>query len=360
MWENTIGKQLRKGARKLFLTHLVLLIIVACVVVANQRFLVNLFSGPARVDVKALSAIKDPDSTRRYYVTVQGDKALDTGITEVEQSKSKYSDEVKSEHVTAGFPILALGGRLLIVKYSGEGTPTKYTGTLSEIPSEIQSRIVDEVDREQKGARELFFPYMLDASSSTRTAFGWGGWAGVLIGALILLFSARKLTIARRWLSDIGTHPAAQKLEKFGIATDVADQIERDLQASPTAVGAMRITPKWFLQNTTYGMTVMRTRDLVWAYQKTTQHRTNFIPTGKTYEVQVYDSNGEKLTNQMREGEVQFVLKTISDFAPWAVIGFDAQIEKYWNKDRIGFIAAVVVRREAMAAVASPTPAQPV
>lgn len=360
MWENIVGKELRRGARNLIWTHILLIVIVCVLALANEKFLYNLVSGPAKTSPEALAAIKDPGAVRRYYVTVKGEKSVESGMQEIEQTKSKYSNEVKSERVTAGFAVLFVGKHLLIVKHGeGAGEQTQVTGTLETIPDEVRSNVIDDAAKEEPGVKAFFLPYMLDASSGPQTAFGWGGWSALVVGVLVLLFSARKLTVARGWTSDISTHPDARSLEKYGTPRDVSEQIDSDVRKSQSDIGSIRLSSKWLLLPTTYGMTIMSLGDLVWAYQKTVQHRTNFIPTGKTYQVLIFDRHAQKIEHQMSEQNVQQFLLEISARAPWTVLGFDQEIERAWNRDRAGFIGAVDERKREIARAAASEPGVP-
>lgn len=345
MWENTVGTALKNAAKSLFQTYTFLLVVVAIIAILNQRYLTNLFSGPTKVDAKTLVGYKSAGEARKFYVTVQGAKASEpSGMTEVEQRKDKYSGEIKSETVTAGFSIMEMGDRLLIIKHSGPESPA-FTGTLSDIPEKIKSELVDGAEREQKGAAALFLPYMLDSSGSNDTWFGWGGWTCATIGGFLMLLSAFKMMSARRWSADISTHPAARKLARYGDPATVANEIERDLQGGITKVGMVQFASKWMLRTDLFGLNVFRLEDLAWAYQKTVQHKTNFVPTGKSFQVLIFDRSGEKLEIQMSQEEVQQTLGLIGERAPWVILGFDAEIEKHWNRDRAGFIQAVDARK---------------
>jgi hypothetical protein len=83
----------------------------------------------------------------------------------------------------------------------------------------------------------------------------------------------------------------------------------------------------------------------MWAYMKVTQHRTNGIPTGKTYTALVWDRHGMCITINGREKTIRDMLEGILSRAPWAFGGYAADIEKTWKANRAGFIGAVDQRR---------------
>ena len=47
--------------------------------------------------------------------------------------------------------------------------------------------------------------------------------------------------------------------------------------------------PNWLLHPTQFGLQVVAIKELIWAYKHVTKHYTNFIPTGKTFRLQVAD-----------------------------------------------------------------------
>lgn len=120
MWKNIIGAHIRRASRNLVMTGLLLIGAVLGLALLNQRYLANFFRGPVVMDRQALLKLGDVASLEKYYVTVQGDEGIDTGVTEVEQTKSKYSYEVKSERVTSKFIALRLDKRLLLVQGSSD------------------------------------------------------------------------------------------------------------------------------------------------------------------------------------------------------------------------------------------------
>jgi hypothetical protein len=101
--------------------------------------------------------------------------------------------------------------------------------------------------------------------------------------------------------------------------------------------------------------------DLVWIYKKVTKHSVNFIPTGKTYSVILVGRHKQRTEEQMKDHAVNELLVQLAGKVPWALFGFDQNLDKAWRKDPAGVIRMVDLRRQQQAqakpAAAAATPA---
>ncbi len=99
------------------------------------------------------------------------------------------------------------------------------------------------------------------------------------------------------------------------------------------------------MQSALFHFNVLRVEDLLWAYKKVTKHSINLIPTGKTYQavVQAYGGAAELPGSQKKVDEL---LQEFAKRAPWAIVGFSAEIQQLWTKQNRDFCAAVEERRQ--------------
>jgi hypothetical protein len=92
-----------------------------------------------------------------------------------------------------------------------------------------------------------------------------------------------------------------------------------------------------------------------------TKHSVNFIPTGKTYSVILVGRHRQRTEEQMKEKAVNDLLMELAGKVPWALFGFDQNLDKAWRKDLAGVIRTVDLRRQqqtqAKTAAAAATPA---
>ena len=75
----------------------------------------------------------------------------------------------------------------------------------------------------------------------------------------------------------------------------------------------------------------------------------NFIPTGKTYSaiLKFYDGNVGFIANEKRVAEV---LQFAAGRAPWAIVGYSADLNKLFTNQVSAFCAAIEARRRDLAA----------
>lgn len=73
---------------------------------------------------------------------------------------------------------------------------------------------------------------------------------------------------------------------------------------------------------------------LVWAYMKTTTHKTNGITTGTTYEIMMFTNDNKQYSFIVAdEPEARRVLEAMSAQMPWMIFGYDDQLRRCYKKD---------------------------
>jgi hypothetical protein len=343
MWNGFIGKQINRTNRNILITNLGILSIPLAIGIIGGQYWQNFFAGPASISGVDLVAIKDIESMKRDYVSIKGDQTIDTGVEEITTTKRR--GVTTGSRVSANIVALKLNDRILIVKAKPENVKdSSFTGQLKPLPVDLEGRVVTPVVQKNPGLKTMFLPYMLDQQAD----YQFGGYFGLFIGIPCAAFALWNLQkVGRRW-GKPENHPIAKQISVAGEAETVAAQVEAELSA-PTAhtVGKTTITPSWLFQPTTYGMNALRLEDLVWFYHKVTTHRTNGIPTGKTYSTVLYDRSGRTFEMNSSEQQVQEILTILYDKAPWAISGYSDDLQKMWKKERSSLISAVDDRRQA-------------
>jgi hypothetical protein len=315
-----------------------LLVILA---VANTRYFYNFFFGPFTLDRTTLLATADAGALQQYFVKVSGDRALDTGSQEVSRNT-----KTGSERVTAAYMALLLDERFLIVKAQDDTKTTDYTGYLQAMPSDVATEIVADIEREVPDVRGAFLPMMLN-TESFRTA----GYIALVVGIPLFGLCLWGLARAIRRSNDPTTHPILRALGRFGPTDYVASQIDAEMLASNTQVGSVHLTPNWLVHAASADLSATRIEDVVWAYKQVTQHRTNGIPTGKTYNAQIWDRHGVRITVSGKEPLVNQVLEAVAQRAPWVLAGYSPELEKTWKQNRAAVVEAVEQRRRQVQSV---------
>jgi hypothetical protein len=240
---------------------------------------------------------------------------------------------------------LLLDERVLLVKAQDDKSVTEFTGYLEALPSDVQTEIVGRVEQKVPEVRGAFLPYMLNTD-------GFRGMGYVMLGLGIPLFGLCVFGIVRaiQRSNDPSAHPIMRALARFGPPDYVASQIDAELLADHPKVGNVHLTPTWLVQATAAKLDATRLDDVVWAYKKVTQHRTNGIPTGKTYAAQVWDRHGVCITVAGKEAFVNQVLDAAAQRVPWMLAGYSAELEKSWKSNRAAVLEAVDQRRRQVVA----------
>ena len=338
-----LDRQIQRTNRNLLLVSLVLIVAVVGYAVGERRYLYNFFAGPFQVSGPQLVTIQQPGSQLRYFVKVTGDESSDTGLQEVERETE--GGAVKHETVKAKYLILLLAKHLLIVKSDPNESGTVYTGELDDLPSDVHSNIVTPLLKEHPNANQAFLPFMLDT-----TGFRDEGYVALALGIPAFLLAAWLIAKVMRRRADVSSHPVVQRASTYGTLADVAHQFDMDLQGNTVKIGGATVTQSWVFLPRRFGLSICRIPDLIWAYKKVTKHYTNFIPTGKTYQIILYDRSGKPLQMQARQKKIDAMLALLAERAPWAVFGYSDDLSKTLRTNWGGLVAAVDQRKAGTAA----------
>ena len=332
---DVVMRVIRSANERYIVIGLIVVLLIVGGFFASLRYLQNFFSGPRIISVSELSKITDPDSVARYWVTLTAGKAYNTGWQEVDSSSTG------SETVNASFSVLVVGRSVLLVKQpgdvSGSTTAAKtYTGTLVAIPSDVNTNIVNDIQKQAPDVASQLLPYMLDTSDMRVS-----GYVGLLIAilatvfALWLLFNGITRTLAPH------NHPIWKSLKRFGDPQAAANMINDEMAMPHTQIGKAHITLHWLISIQGTKLQATRLEDVAWVYHKITRRRVNGIPVGKTFEGQVWDQYGKLIEFGGTEANVVSALQAIRIAAPWAIAGYNAQINALWKKNRAQFLDAV-------------------
>ncbi len=340
MTSNFVTEIVRRSNRNLLLWSFVGALIVAGAGVLSFNYYRNLFQGPFPIAKKSIITLNDLNSLSDYYVTVEGDDALDTGYQYVSTSSGG------SETVDYSYIALVLNDSLLLVKSPGIALvdpKTVYTGALVPIPADTQQEVVRDIEAEYPDLKGVFLPFMLDAGDFSTT-----GYIGLVIGAIVLLICLYGIFLSARRSNDPSAHPIMRGLKRFGDPGAMANQIHAEMQGHVDKVGKLSFTNNWLVNATGSSLNVTRLSDVAWFYKKVTQRRVNSVPVGKTYEALVWDRHGNYFTVQANENDVNLMLDAIGNSAPWAIGGYSDDLKTSWDKKRADFIAAVDAHRQSL------------
>ncbi len=327
--ENTIR---RFNLNQLFLS-LAGIAIVLIGLVLSGRYLVNMVFGPFQMDKADLLALKDANLLK-YYVTVEGDDHATTGYSYVSTSDSG------KENTEAYYNVLLVNDRLLLVKSGVSEIQNRMTGALVNNSTEINTKVINELEAEMPQIKGAFLPFMLDT-----TNFYTAGYIGLAIGGVLGLVALFGFVLSIYRLLNLEAHPAIKNLARFGEVNSTIATINSEMDTEHEQIGKkIHFTQNWVV-STASGLAAAPYRDLIWCYKQVTQHRTNGIPTGKTYALTLFDRFGKNVILPGKEPEVDQMINIVERRAGGVVLGYSKDLAAMWQKDRQKFILAVDDRR---------------
>jgi len=334
--------RIERTARQKSIGQVVLFLVVTAIVVwicvENSAYLKVFFKEPPPATAAALDAAENADNNNQPiatpYMTITGDKVLNTGVQEV----TTYDGIIKN--VSAGYYALEVANRILIVK-SSRTPSTTVGGELGSMPLDLKSNLfspgTDPADE------AVFYPLLLD------TNYRESGWVGAFWALLAeALFGFLAFRSWRR-LSGQVEHPAVTRANAWGDIAVTSAEVERELETAVKAKGGgWTLTQNYAVKNARLNFNLFRLDNLVWVYKKAIKRRVNFIiPAGTTHAAVLIFSDGhaEVVGKQKKVDEL---LALASGRAPWAVKGHSADLEKFYKNSRNGFVAEVMKRKSAM------------
>jgi hypothetical protein len=327
-------------------TRLALLSLIGFIIVAGLIY--YFFSSPywlAQLRDPILIADKElaalPNNTTLYNHSVSGSDMFDIGFEEYTYDE----DTGRRISTDAYFGILQISfDEFLLVRTKDviDEKVTDYTGVIIPIPDNMQREVVNALlaDLEKEDITDIIIlPILFDTLHDDSM---WYVGTAVLI-ALALLPLWGFITLMKR--GNPLKHPVLKKLGRFGEVEMVVDSIEKDRTMGEESVGKLYLTRNWAFTKSAISFDAMSLRDVVWTYPNVTQHRTNGIPTGKSYSLYIYDKHGVALIVADKEQEVTAMLQAIMARAPWVVAGYSNQTHNIWKQNPSALIAEVERRR---------------
>lgn len=334
--DSWILRMCRRACVRQLVAWAVVAVLGIVLVAANLRYFANFVAGPFVMGSSELARIVDPTQSPQYFARVSGTRAMDMGIQQITIRKRGGTEVSRS--VSAGYYALDLGEKLLIVK-SASGMPLSVEGELGRIPPDLDRQLFD--TPEMQSLRDQFYPLYLDAAGSFRTA----GYVAIALWLTFLGLAAWKAVPTWRQLRDLGSHPVVRRVASWGDPVQVSAEIETEW----TSPGIRRhsswtLTPSYIVESSYFGFNVLRFWDLLWAYKRVTKKSVNFIPTGKDYHA-VFICYGGSATVQGSEEEVDEMLQSAAQRAPWAIFGYTDEVQKAFNEHTRDFCLTVEERR---------------
>ncbi len=330
-----VENEARRANRNLLLVNGGILAILILVIAGNYRYCANFVLGAQSISSAELAALTSPEQRWRNFVSVSGTKSVNTEYQDVVnhmEGSHVVSTEIKDEYI-----FLRVGEKILLVKADPGKEKLEYSGELVATTDRVKEDLLRPLATEDAELAREVLPFTLNAAD-----YRSNGYTMLIIGLPLLALALWNCLKAMRRISEIQLSPVWKQLAVYGNAEQLSQQIEAELQpAVIREYGKLQIAQQWMVRRKTFSTWVSPIADLVWVYKKVTKHSVNFIPTGKTYSVVLVGRHRQRIEEQMKEKAVNEMLAELTTRLPWVLFGFTKDLEKAWQKDPAGVIAAV-------------------
>jgi hypothetical protein len=167
----------------------------------------------------------------------------------------------------------------------------------------------------------------------------------LLVGLAIYLLN-NYYQIYLRIKDPLKNNPDYKLILRLGDSSKISKRIEEDISKNLLSSSAenknyknnLLITPNWILIKNFLHFYIIHTTELVWVYKKQTRYNYR----NPTYDLNLYSNYlNKKIEVRMKGDILEFNseekcdsnIRLIHLIAPWAIYGFDREIERLWNSN---------------------------
>ena len=170
-------------------------------------------------------------------------------------------------------------------------------------------------------------------------------WPMLVVSLFFLLALWNCIKAIRRY-GELSTTAVWKNLSVYGNAEQLSLEIEQQRLGPKTKYGNLEVTGSWLVNRSLFSTWVSPVGDLAWVYKKVTKHSVNFIPTGKSYSIIIYGRHRQHIEVSVTEKKANELLSDFATRVPWAIYGYDKELDSAWTKNPASLIGAVDSRYE--------------
>lgn len=306
--DNYIKKHFKKIFRNKAIVSLIILLIFA------WFLYLNISSGV--LDYKTISSSADIEKDMGFnntkYVKFEKARISFTGYTYQSDGKDKgkyFVVQLEDRIVLALFPMDTPTGLKI----------TDFKGKIRETDS-VDKSVISKL-YEQNIPRDYTIDN-LNYKPSYLIAFYFE-----VAGAVVALgFVIRYLLLA----TNPQKHKKFKELEKYGDIDILLENIDRDMESDIRYYDTktVKITKNHIIETTLFGLNIFKVDEIMWMYKVITRHRTNGIPSGKTYSIEIKFSDPKKRfgISMPNENKTDETLEQLHKYMPNVIYGYSEEL----------------------------------
>lgn len=311
------------------------------------------------VDIATLSA----DELEGAYVTVDIDTLIDAYAHTVESSDGR-PDRVASKEYLLPLEAGMIGVEVepdkidtadAIVddtylyltlpeeEYEWDGSMITVTGTIRRMDEETRGYYYEALGYivDEDFMNERCYPLVLKDGTVGNLDSGMLGFFVAVDVALLVVFVCVLVSALTGGAAKCVKAYAAAQPDPQGTMQELDDFYEN----TPTESG-LKLSRKWLLYDHGTAGFLLAANDIIWVYQSVTQHRTNGVPTGKTYAVTVCSRSEPRSRSRhtipvKNEQAGKELGELLMRWYPDAVYGYNAEWDRAYRADPAAFYQSI-------------------
>lgn len=262
-------------------------------------------------------------TTDLYYVILTGDE---------------YDDDFCFMGLKVSPTYMKRMDKMAEASYYGEATETiKFSGAINKMDKDEYKYFKEylmEGGLTAKEVEEYALPYYISSGALT------GGAATTVyvitgLGVLLILFAVFRVIYA---LNGGNLNKLKKEIEASGYSEE---RVSSEYASAPVLNkgNELRIGKTFLFYLDGSKPRLIKNDSIVWAYQKTTTHRTNGIKTGTTYSILIYLA--DKKTRDISvnsEAVAKEVLQCMEQNIPRAVLGYSEELNRIYRREYDNFL----------------------
>jgi hypothetical protein len=347
MWDNLIGRLIRRSIFSLMVWNFAFLFFLAIAAYGMKAYWINFFAGPMPLGHDALLTVRDAN-LNEYFVSVECAGAVDSGLREFTTFKQN-DGSVRSRAATAKYQVLEVGEKLLIAKspIDDPAIRKRATGKLVNLPDPLRNELSRAYGRrtDVDVLNESVLPVMLDTSNYRSI-----GWKMLALGLPAMLLCVWNVIKAARRLGNHDLHPLAKVMRRFGEPSEVACHIERESAGEKMhMIGGAIFTRSWLIRSTMFSVDLVHLADAAWMYKSRISTYLYGVPAGTSFGTVLCDIRGKAFSFRLSDSQCDAFIIAVSHRVPWILVGFDDKLQQLWKKNKQAIYDMVESRRQCIA-----------